>query len=210
VDNFVHLLKRLQASRHRNWFAAGIAIVVGLLVVLPQADAYFAMRSRRQTLADEATRFQAERDGLPIVQDLAAKKLAELNDLAGQSVAADQVHVFRGRVVELARQSSCQVRHIVLGERRQREWRAGDSPLATIDRPAQEARSPYRLGVQTMNISVSGSLAGAKEFLKSLRAEDRMIHTKRISLQPAAKPTEVVLEIELFLFELSYEKPPSV
>ena len=186
-----------------------MALAIGLLFVLPRGDEYRALRSQHAALGDELARYREELARLPAIEELAAKKQARLDELAGRAVAADQVHVFRGRIVELSRDSGCQVRHILLGERRLREWRPGDDPLSALERPAQETRSPYLLGVQSMSISVSGPLASVKQFLKLMRDERRLIHTKRVALQPAAEPSEVVLEMEVLLFELTYEKPPA-
>ena len=81
--------------------------------------------------------------------------------------------------------------------------------MEVLNKPPQQVKGPYVLEAQSVTISLSGSLAEVKEFLRLLNAENKLLMCRRLSLKPVPEGSQVMFELELLLLELTYA-PPSV
>jgi hypothetical protein len=177
---------------------------MGLLIGLPAADDTIALSKRRAKLAKQLAAHAEAVAMIPQIEELAAQRRQQAAGLSNQTVSLDQLHLFRGRVVELSRQAGCQVRQIQLGERRVRDWRKDSDPLALVQRSGQEVQGPYVLAAQSFTVSVSGRLENVKQFFKRLFDQRLIMHTMRLNLKPSSEGSEVVLELEILLFEVTH------
>ncbi len=202
------LLRKFQNHPLRLWITLGVALAVLVVAGLPAFDQLIALRAEQTKLKGELAKFQESMTRLPAVEELTAKRDALARKGPPRGGSGDQAHVFRGRVVELARRAGCQVRQIQPGERRQRDWKVGDHPVVSLTKTSSEAKGEHVIESQTISITVSGNLSDAKEFLRLLNSEEHLMHTRRLSLKPVTDSTQVLLEIELILFELNHAQQP--
>ncbi len=206
IDRVLRWRKKSPLSR---WLPAAGGIVIALVCGVPAGDEFAALRIQHRNAARQLATQTESVAMIPQLEKLSAQKQQTLHQLLNQSVPPDQLHLFRGRIVELARQTHCQVRQIQLGERKVRDWTRNTAPLATLEKPGAELQGPYALGAQSFTLSVSGKLTDLKEFLNRLADQRLMLHTARLAVRPAADNSDIVLEMELLLFEVSRVQPPT-
>ncbi len=201
------LLKKLHNRTIRTWVASAIALVIVLVVGVPALDSFFARRAEYARLARELAKFQDSMRRLPDLEELVNQRGSAAAKSPNRAEAgSDLTHSFRSRIVELCRQSRCQVRQIQVGEQRRRDWKKGDSLPLALAKASQEPKGPYVLESQGLVISISGSFAEVKQFLHLLAGERRMIQTRRLTIKSGSggQESQVVLELDVLLLELSY------
>jgi hypothetical protein len=187
-----------------------LTLALGFLVLWPQVDSYFALREQSLHLRAELQEVEGAVARLDALERRNAQQRQELAKLEATCVPPERLTVFRGEMVELARQTMCQVHRIHAGESQQRPWRKGDHPLAQERSPAAPAEGNYRLHTQVITLTVSGKLAQVREFLGRLLGRDAMVCASRFLLRPSeTDPSEAILELECRLFDLGVEAPKS-
>ena len=191
------------------WVALGLALTIGAVVGLPALDGYVARRGEYNRLAEELSQYRDSLARLPDLEKLMEQPNVPIDPSTSQVGSGDAAHSFRSRVVELSRQARCQVRQIQLGEHRQVDWKMEESPLQVLNKSSHELKGPYVLDSQAMTISLLGTSANVKQFLRLLTDEKRLIHTRRLSLKQTPESAQIVLELEILLLELDYVQPPA-
>lgn len=206
------LLRQLVESRWRWWSVIIVTLALGLLATLPAADEYFALSERRTRLWEELVDAEATAGDLQQLQEQLGAKKAALAALEARTVSSERMHLFRGKVVELARAAGCQVRRMSVGDPRRRDWRPGDNPLENAPITGPKPPSGYALKVQPVSMAVSGKLNGARDFLTRLSSMEHLIHVGQFTLQPAdGEGREVTLEVDAQLFDLvAAERPEAL
>jgi hypothetical protein len=151
---------------------------------------------------------EAAVERLDELEQRALRQRESLRSLEAKCVPPERLTVFRGEVVELARQTMCQIQRINAGESRQRPWRKGDNPLSTEPSGGASPEGNYVLRSQPLSITVSGNLANLRTFLERMLARDVLIYGSQFSLRPTeADPSEALLELECRLFDLGVVEP---
>jgi hypothetical protein len=118
--------------------------------------------------------------------------------------------VFRQEVVDWARNAGCQIRRIRVGTPRSQPWKEGNSPLESTANKPQNVDSGYVLRMQPLSLLVSGRLTNVKGLLAQLRSTDRLVQSRKLSLHSTREdPNQLVLEIELMLFDLTKAEAPT-
>lgn len=197
------LLRGLLAHRARRWIVIFATLAIGLIIGLPLADDYFAVRDRQAKLSStiahtEATLSRLDRFEAGVDQTRQALRQAE-----SEVMSAQRAERFRRRVGELARASGCRIRRIGLGAPDARKWHQNDHPLVR-NRTEKGPQTPFELRTMKFTLSASGPLSSIKELVGRLYAEQRLAHTRRFALHPAAgNRKEAILDLELVLFDLA-------
>lgn len=198
-------LRRFAESPMRTWAVIIVILAIGLLAISPATDDYTDLRDCRTRLRARVAKARGGVAGLAEVRREARQKQRRLAELRARLVPADEVHLFRQEVVGLARSSGCRIRRIRVGSPLTRAWKEAVPPggPAAAGGRGKEKKPPYELIEQPFFLSVSGTLSSTKGLLAQLQAMDRSVRRKSLSLQPSREnPNEVVLEMELLLFDL--------
>ena len=204
------LLRRYLESRARVWGVIILTLGLGVAGILPAADNYQEARQRRAELRDLVARIRHDVAGLEQAREKANEKREQLEKLEALTIATDQVPTFRQEIVDGARQAGCQVRRIRVGSPRSRTWHEGDNPLDRTTANPGKTDSPYVLTTHPLTVSVSGALANVESVLSHLQSTDRLIHSESLSLYPTNENRkQVILELELMLFDVTRAEPPS-
>src|SRR5436853_3280590 len=124
------LIRKFCESRYRWPIVATATAVTALATVLPLVDEYFDNRNSRNGLAEELVRAQQTASALPEYEERAAKVTGELEGLESRAVDDATLARFRSRLVDVVRESGCQIRQIEVGTATKRPWIQGDDPLA--------------------------------------------------------------------------------
>ena len=202
-------LSRFVASP-RRWLIVIIgSLVIGLVTVLPLVDEYKGLNDHREELTAELTRARAEAETLPRFEKRVDSRRIELASYEAKAVPTAKVHAFRNEVVDLVRESGCQVRRINAGEPRSRIWLKDDSPLEMKNRPKKIEESRYLLDSQTFGLTVTGTMPQLTDLLSRLYAQQKVMHTSGLSVRPASRSSvELELQLELVLFDLTQKELP--
>ena len=181
-----------------------LSFVLGLALVLPLADEYSALREEADNLHQSLSEAQLERQNLPLFEKRIENQESELAALEDKAISDDEASEFRHRMVALVRESGCQVRKVSLSDPKQRDWLQDDNPVRTIRRTGKkQKKTEYQLKSRVFALSVSGTAEDVRSLLAAIHREQPLAYTRSLSLRPAdGQRTEVVLEIELWLFEL--------
>jgi hypothetical protein len=202
------LLRECLEGPHRRRVVIILSLALGLFVLWPEVDSYLALCDQRLRLRAELQNVEQAVARLDELEERAQKQRETLRTLEATCVPPERLTVFRGEVVELARQTMCQIQRINAGEPRQRPWRRGDDPLASEPVSAGSPEGNFVLRTQSLSITVSGKLANLRTFLERLLTRDVLIYGSHITLRPGeSDPSEALLELDCRLFDLGVEEP---
>lgn len=177
--------------------------MLALSAIWPAVDDYAANSELLAQALAERQLIEAEVAQLPELQARLAERQTELAQWEGRTVSETSLHLFRGRIVELARTHSCQVRQIRVGNSRQRPWRPGDDPLDPNPPAGADGKGSFALKTQELSMSVSGTLPNIKAFIGGLTSLGYLAHHRSLSMNAGGgNEKEVSLELGLLLFDL--------
>jgi hypothetical protein len=197
------LIRKFCESRHRWLIVATATGLVGLLVLLPMVDDFFDKRSSRSDLADDLVRARHTAGQLPMFEKEAKAVRDELATLEVRTVEEAGVARFRSRLVDMVRESGCQIRRIEVGSPTRRPWTENDKPLSETSSP-DALSTPFALERRSVVLSVDGGMEAVRELVARLEKEQTLSHPHRVQLQAGSSGGEMVtLELELWLFALS-------
>jgi hypothetical protein len=196
------LVRKFCESRHRWLIVATSTGLVALAVFLPMVDDYFDKRTSRSELTDELAAARRTAETLPQLEQQAAAVRKELQALETRTIDEAALAHYRSRLVDLVRESGCQIRRIEVGVPNKRPWKENDRPLADVPPPAAE--TPFSLERRPVTLAVDGSMTAIQDLLSKLEKEQTLAHPRRMQLQSVSGTGETVtLELELWLFALS-------
>ena len=198
------LLREFCESRNRWLIITIVTLALGLVIVLPIADDYFDNQENCRALDEELVHAKEAAASLPKFQqrvEALNKQVAELESLA---VNDDTVGKYRSRLVDLVRETGCQMRRIDVNEAYRRPWMEEDLPLAEKQPRGKEGRpTPFVLDRRSVLLTVDGSTASIYALLEKLREGSTFMHLRRLKLNAANHVgNKVTMEIELWLFSL--------
>ena len=197
------LTRKFCESRHRWPIVATATVLVALVTLVPAVDDYFDKHNSRNDLADDLVGARQTAESLPAFEIRAAAVRNELEVLEGRSVDEDRLGRFRSRLVDLVRESGCQIRQIEVGSPTSRPWMQHDRPLAD-GAASQEALTPFFLQRRSVVLAVDGAMPAVHDLLDRLEKERTLSHPHRMHLQAvSAEGDTVTLELELWLFALA-------
>jgi hypothetical protein len=197
-------LRRFCETPYRWPIVIGGTFVVGLVLVIPLVDAYRAGLNEQEALRaelDSATKVAA---GLETFRKRTAEKLAQLEAFEGRTVDEASLATLRGKLVDLAKETGCNIRRLSAGTAGTRSWIPGEDPTA----PASGAKpnlpdSGFVLSWQPMSFSLNGTSANLRTLLERITASGMLMHTKSFELYPSgANRQSLTLDMELWYFTL--------
>lgn len=196
------LTRRFCESRHR-WLIVAIATVLAALAtVVPSVDDCFNKRSSRSDLAENLVRARNTARELPKLEATAAAVGEQLAALEARAVGDDGVAAYRSRLVDMVRESGCQIRRIEFAAPIARVWKQGDTAL--VEQPVGAgANTAFSLERRSVSLAIDGSMAAVNDLMARLEREQTISHPHRVHLQAVSTGGETVtLELELWLFSL--------
>jgi hypothetical protein len=199
------LTRKFCESRYRWPIVATATALTALATVLPLVDEYFDNRSSRSGLSEELVRAQQTASALPEYERRTAAVSSDLEALERRAVDDTTLAPFRSRLVDVVRESGCQIRQIEVGAPTRRPWAQRDDPLTeTQQSRGKEGVTPFSLERRSVTLAVDGSMPAIHDLLARLEQEKTLSHPHRIQLQPASTGGEtVMLELELWLFAMA-------
>jgi hypothetical protein len=198
------LIRKFCESRHRWVIVATATGLVALVALLPMVDDYFDKRNSRNDLSEELAAARRTAELLPVYEKQAAKVGKELAALETRAVDEAGLARFRSRLVDVVRDSGCQIRRIEVGVPTRRPWKENDEPLSELGEPTGEGATPFSLERRSVILAVDGSMSAIHELISELEKDQTISHSHRLQLQAAGGGGEsVTLELELWLFALS-------
>lgn len=199
------LTRKFCESRYRWLIVATITATAVLAGVLPQADDYFDKRNSCNELADEVVRARETADALPQHEARVEELAGQLQTLELRTVDEERLAQFRNRMVEIVRDSGCQIRQLDVGAPTTRAWQLGDDPLKeSVVAVGKAGTTPFVLERRTMTLAVDGPMTAIHDLLARLEEEKTLSHPHRLHLQGAPTDGETVtLQLELWLFALA-------
>jgi hypothetical protein len=199
------LTRKFCETRYRWPIVATATALVALATVVPLVDEYFDNRNNRNGLSEELVRARDTARALPEYQTRAATVEGELAALELRTVGDESLGAFRSRLVDVVRESGCQIRQIEVGSPTRRPWTQGDDPLRESEESAgKTGATPFFLERRSVMLAVDGAMPAIHDLLNRLEQQRTLWHPHRVQLQPAPTgPGTVMLELELWLFALS-------
>jgi hypothetical protein len=196
------LIRKFCESRHRWLIVATLTGLVALAVLLPMVDDFFDKRSSRSELSEQLAAARQTAESLPQLEKQAAAVKQDLEALETRTVDEAALARYRSRLVDLVRESGCQIRRIEVGAPHNRPWKNNDKALNEIT-PAG-ADTPFSLERRPVTLSVDGAMSAVQDLLAKLEKERTLSHPHRMQLQSVSGTGETVtFELELWLFALS-------
>jgi hypothetical protein len=196
------LIRKFCESRHRWLIVATLTGLVALAVLLPMVDDYFDKRSSRSELIDQLDAARQTAESLPQIEKQTAAVRKDLEALDTRTVDEAALARYRSRLVDLVRESGCQIRRIEVGAPHKRPWKENDKPLSEM--PPAGADTPFSLERRPVTLAVDGAMSAIQDLLSKLEKERTLSHPHRVQLQSVTGTGETVtLELELWLFALS-------
>jgi hypothetical protein len=198
------LIRKFCESGYRWPIVATATVLLALAAVLPAVDEYFDNRMSRNERSEELARARATAEALPTYEQRSAAVQGELAALQARTVEEAGLAAFRSRLVEVVRESGCQIRQIEVGSPTTRPWKQGDDPLAEgQDAGGKASGTGFSLERRGVTLAVDGAMPAIHDLLSRLDEEHTLSHPHRVQLQPAAAGGETVMvEMELWLFAL--------
>lgn len=197
------LIRKFCESGYRWPIVATATVLFALATVWPMADEYFDNRTSRNELTEELARARETADALPVYDKRSAAVRSALEALERRTVDEETLGAFRSRLVDVVRDSGCQIRQIEVGSPTQRAWNEGDDPLADGQQALGKGGTGFSLERRSVTLAVDGAMPAIHELLSRLEEERTLAHPHRVQMQPASTGGEaVMLELELWLFAL--------
>jgi hypothetical protein len=174
------------------------------VLVIPLVDAYCAGRNEKEALLaelDSARQIAAE---LSDNENRVTAELAQLKVIEARTTDEDSLPVLRGKLVDLAKETGCNIRRLSVGNAGSRPWKPGDDPInpAATAKPGEEAPA-FTLEWRPVSISVSGTSSGLRTLLERISAAGMLMHAKSLEMYPSSPNRQsLTLDMELWYFTL--------
>ncbi len=199
------LIRKFCESPRRGLIVATVTILLGLAVVTPLVDDYFNKKESRRALAGDLDNARQTAALLPSLEKQVALVVEKLEAMEERSVSEQTVSGYRTRLVEMIRESSCQIRRLDVASPSRRPWKEGDNPLQAGNNSDSSGKAtPFSLERRSIVLSVNGKTHEIYSLLEQLQKDTTLAHPERIQIHSDGQNGEIVtMELELLLFALS-------
>ena len=198
-------LRRFCESKHRWVIVTAGTFVVGLVLVLPLVDAYSTGREEKETLLAELGSARQVAATLERFESRVAERVAQLAVFEAKTVDEQSLHTLRGKLVDLAKETGCNIRRLSVGAASSRPWVPGQDPIApAVDAKSAEAKAGFLLEWRPVSISLSGSSTNLRSMLERVASSGMLMHTKAFEMFPSSPTRQsLTLDMELWYFTLT-------
>lgn len=206
------MLRSLMEGGRRKWTVITLIGLVLLVLGLPAADEYIALRQQEQELA---AAYQSEQDQLALREQLSqrAEKIdAALAQFDRRGLTDETENHFRQQLVELTRGSGCQLRRLSLESANNRSWQNDDHPLKAAERGRNKKKQAadatgFDLRSQLVSLTASGKPHEIRQLLEAIAHANKLTHTRSLSIRPAGNDREATtMELQMTVFGLTKAK----
>jgi hypothetical protein len=196
-------LRKFCESKHRKLIVAIATTLLGLLVLLPVTDDYFTKRESRRTLTDDLDRAYDTEKLLPAYEQRVVEIEEKLSSLEGQTVSVKTVSQYRTKLLEIIRDTGCQMRRFDVEAPTRRPWMQDDNPLLRTANPSARKKTDFQLERHNINLSIEGDMTSIHKLLDQLDKDESIAYPRQLQLHSnRGSSTAATLEIELWLFAL--------
>src|SRR5215213_7149233 len=126
------LIRKFCESRHRWLIVATATGLLALAALLPMVDDFFDKRTSRSELSESLAAARVTAESLPVYEKQTAAVGKELEALEVRTIDDESVARFRSRLVDVVRDSGCQIRRIEVGAPTRRPWKENDEALSEV------------------------------------------------------------------------------
>ena len=197
-------IRKLCESPHRKLIVVIVTTLFGLLVLIPLVDDYFDNKESHNSLSEDLESARLTEAGLPDVEKQVAEILEKLATFESRAISSQNTSDYRSKVVELVRDTGCQVRRFDVSTPIRRPWMKNDNPLE-IKAPqgAKHTKTPFALERRNVVLLVDGSMQSLRDFLGQLHKDEALAYLNRLELKSTSRGSDqVTMEVELWLFAL--------
>jgi hypothetical protein len=198
-------LRRFCESRYRWPIVIAGTFVVGLVLVLPLVDVYRAGRNEKEALRAELDSAKQVARELKQLERRTEEMLSQLQAFEARTVDDQSLAAVRGKLVDLAKETSCNVRRLSVGVVSSRPWVPGEDPTAPAGvAKADVPKSGFVLEWRPVSISLSGTSANLRTLLERIAAAGMLMHTKSFEMYPSSPTRQTLtLDMEIWYFTLA-------
>lgn len=199
------IVRRFCESPRRKLIVSIVTILLGVAILIPLVDEYFDKKESRRALTEELDNARQTAERLPSLEKQVAEVVGKLTTMEKRSVSEETVSAYRTRLVDMVRESSCQIRRLDVASPTRRSWKVGDNPLADGNVSDSLGKAtPFSLERRSIHLSVNGRTHDIYALLERLEKDDTLAHPERIELHSDGTNSETVtMELEMLLFALS-------
>lgn len=197
-------LRRFCESKHRKLIVIAGTFIVGLLLVLPLVDVIHAGRDEKEALLTELESARIVASELGAFERRVNEKLAQLKSMEARTVDDTSMPGLSGKLVDIAKETTCNIRRLNVGGVSSRTWQPGQSPIAaTFDKKPPDANSNFMLEWRPVNLSLSGSSGSLRTMLEKIATSGMFLHIKSLEMYPSSpKRDSLTLDMEIWYFTL--------
>ncbi|QDS99363.1 hypothetical protein [Adhaeretor mobilis] len=202
------LIRKFCETGYRWPIVATATLLIGLVTLLPLADDYSERSEACSVLTEELDRARQKVEALPKFEERVAALSTELTALESRAVTAERVGDFRSRIIELARESNCQLRRIDIGTPNSRIWTKEGDVLSTQSVPkSAKNKTPFQIVRRSMVLAVDGEIADLKNLIAKFQEENTLAHPARLSMSSSGRASDrIAMEVELWVYDLTRKK----
>ena len=200
------LIDRFCDSPRRWLIVTAVTFVVAIVTLLPQVDQYLAARADEDEQSEKLAEAGIIAEELPGFRERVADTTTQLDALVERTLPADRVAPFRNQVVNLIRESGCQMRRISVGAVRSRAWRENDHPLIE-GKHSKGKETPFSLETRAVSLSVTGNMTEIRQLLSRIESNGMMMHARTLDIRPTSRGAGLIqADLELWCFALNRSK----
>jgi hypothetical protein len=197
-------LRSFCEAKHRTLIVIGGTFMVGLVLVLPLVDVLREGHDEKEALLAELDSAKQVAAGLEGFEKRVTQKLAELDVFEARTVDDDSLPVLRGKLVDLAKETGCNIRRLSVGAVSSRPWAAGDDPTRPHEAKQNEPKSAFQLEWRPVSISLSGPSTSLRSMLDRVNGSRMLMHAKSFEMYPSSPSRQsLTLDLELWYFTLA-------
>jgi hypothetical protein len=199
-------LRRFCEFKHRKLIVIAATFVVGLVLVLPLVDVLRSERDEQENLLAELDSARNVAAGLQAFEKRVAEKTTQLKAFEARTVDDESLPALRGKLVDLAKETGCNIRKLSVGGVSSRAWQPGDDPTTAVvnRKPSDASTSNFQLEWRPVMVSVSGTSASLRNMVEKVAESGMLMHTKSLEMYPSSPTRQALtLDMELWYFTLA-------
>lgn len=200
-------LRKFCESSYRKLIVIGVTFIVGLVLIMPLVDAIRAGHDEKENLLvelDSARNVAAEIKGF---ETRVAEKMATLKGLEDRTVNEDTMPALRSALVDIAKETDCNIRRLNVGTTTARSWKPGENLFApsTDSKSLEPTSGPkFQLEWRPVSVSLSGTSASLKNMIERVAASKKLMHIKSLEMYPTSPNRQTLtMDVEIWYCTLA-------